>query len=91
MCKFGSHTISGYRVTGVGTPKSPPPPPDTRKQKKARSEWVNLEVEETNKKTNWLIKLPLISLRTDGLLSPEISDIEFRATYVMVITARLLQ
>ena len=26
LCKFGSHTISGKRVTGVGPPKPPSPP-----------------------------------------------------------------
>ena len=25
MCKYGSHTISGCRVTGVGPPEPPPP------------------------------------------------------------------
>ena len=25
LCKFGNHTISGYRVTGVGPPEPPPP------------------------------------------------------------------
>ena len=25
LCKFGSHAISGYSVTGVGPPKGPPP------------------------------------------------------------------
>ena len=27
LCKFGSHTISGYRGTGVGPPNPTPPPP----------------------------------------------------------------
>ena len=31
LCKLGSHTISGYRVTGVGPPE---PPPGPGKQKK---------------------------------------------------------
>ena len=26
LCKLGSHTISGCRVTGVGPPEPPPPP-----------------------------------------------------------------
>ena len=37
LCKFGSHTISGCRVTGVGPPKRPlppPPPPGPGKQKR---------------------------------------------------------
>ena len=37
LCKLGSHTINGCRVTGVGPPE-PPPPPGPGKQKKARSE-----------------------------------------------------
>ena len=27
LCKFGSHIISGYRVSGVGPPKPPSPGP----------------------------------------------------------------
>ena len=27
LCKLGSHTISGCRVTGVGPPEPPPPGP----------------------------------------------------------------
>ena len=27
LCKFGSHTISGYRGTGVGPPNPPTPAP----------------------------------------------------------------
>ena len=34
LCKFGSYTISGCRVTGVGPPE-PPPPPGPGKQKKS--------------------------------------------------------
>ena len=36
LCKFGSHTMSGCRVTMVGPPK--PNPPGPGKQIKARSE-----------------------------------------------------
>ena len=35
LCKFCSHTISGFRVTGVGPPKPPSPPPRPRKPQKA--------------------------------------------------------
>ena len=37
LCKFGSYTISGYRVTGVGPPNLPQSL-GPRKTKKARSE-----------------------------------------------------
>ena len=40
LCKFGSHTISGYRVTGVGPPE---PPPGPGKQKKPGLNRVNNE------------------------------------------------
>ena len=33
LCKFGSHSISGYTVTGVGPPKHPPPRSQEAKKK----------------------------------------------------------
>ena len=32
LCKLGSHTISGCRVTGVGPPEAPPPGPGKQKK-----------------------------------------------------------
>ena len=32
LCKFGSHTISGYRVAGVGPSKPPLPVPGSSKK-----------------------------------------------------------
>ena len=34
LCKLGSHTISGCRVTGVGPAEPPPPPPVLGSKKK---------------------------------------------------------
>ena len=41
MCKLGSHTISGCRVTGVAPTEPPPPPPGPGKQNKPGLNRVN--------------------------------------------------
>ena len=41
LCKLGSHTISGCRVTGVGPPE-PPPPPILGSKKKPGLNRVNI-------------------------------------------------
>ena len=49
LCKLGSHTIRGCRVTGVGPPEPPPPVQGSKKKpglnrvKEATSWFVHLE------------------------------------------------
>ena len=49
LCKFGSHTISGCRVTGVGPPEPPPPGPGKQKKpglNRVKSSEIRLVLED---------------------------------------------